>query len=110
MDIAKETADKFLHRVFDKYYGKQLQADISVTDYVLKVVGVQEYIYGDHLFTSFEYVQRKIAKQERIELVMFERSAMDDDVEEDEQLEEQWQQGGEEVSFSFSMIYSLFIY
>ena len=88
----------FIDRVFDKYYSKHLPYKKS-TDFVFKVAGLREFIYGDHFFYSFEYIRRKLAKNEKIELVLTERTAVDIGDDEDEVLEEQWQQGGEEVFF-----------
>lgn len=71
----------------------------------MKVVGVGEYLVGDNLVRSFEYVQKKLDKQEPIELVLFERANIPDHyIQEDDVLEEQWQQGGEEVRVSFIIL------
>ena len=65
---------------------------------MLKVAGAREFIFGSHFFSGFEYVRKKSAKKEKIELVLCERSSIVEfDPIEDEALEEQWQQGGDEV-------------
>jgi hypothetical protein len=109
----KESADALQKRLWTRYYSKKLPR-MSYADFVLKVVGVGEYLVGDNPLSSFEYVQKRLEKCEPIELVLFERANISDHfIQEDEVLEEQWQQGGEEVCeypFSVSFPFSLFAF
>lgn len=95
--IGDETADQFIERTFDKYYSKKLPHK-QPADFVLKVAGLKEFIFGDHNIFSFEYINNKLNKNEKVELIFTPRTEMDtNDEDEDDLLEEQWQQGGEEV-------------
>ena len=52
-------------RIFEKHYARQLP-NKTPDDFVFKVVGLTEYIYGDHPFQSFEYVREKMTSNEKV--------------------------------------------
>jgi len=91
-----ETANLFLGKIFEKHLAKKF-SDKQATDYVLKVAGLKEYIYGDHYFRSFEHVQRKLVKNEKIELVLVDSKEVLVPEEKEHHDGELWQQGGEEM-------------
>eukprot|EP01113_Clastostelium_recurvatum_P028422 TRINITY_DN3438_c0_g1_i4.p1 TRINITY_DN3438_c0_g1~~TRINITY_DN3438_c0_g1_i4.p1 ORF type:complete len:1453 (-),score=442.67 TRINITY_DN3438_c0_g1_i4:115-3945(-) len=73
-----ETANAFVERMYKKHYEKRVSTSGSMPkspqSYVLKVVGMAEYIYGPHPVHQFEYVQNVMENGKKIELSLVERS------------------------------------
>ena len=105
-----ETVDECLKKMYAKYYQKT-HPEKSVEDFVFKVAGVREFFCGPHPFSSFQFIQKKLAKQEKIELVMCER--VDFELKEihniEEEFDAEWLQGGEEVCINIIIIYYFLI-
>lgn len=80
-----DTAESFINNYYKKYYHK-VAADKS---FILKVVGLEEYIYGDVPFHSFEYVKECLAKGVPIELALVERQRTAVTENDDELLEDE---------------------
>ena len=49
----RETADRLMERVFEKYYAPTINTK-TAQDFVFKVAGLKEFISGDIPITSFE--------------------------------------------------------
>ena len=93
--------------MYKKYYAAQFP-DRRASDFVFKAAGVREFICGPYTFTAFEYIRKKFTKQEKIELVMFERKHItipnQDNLNEKHNAD--WMQGGEEVNFQLPIAFS----
>lgn len=96
-----KTADQCLAETFEmfqKHYGSGFPGK-DASDFVFKAAGIREFICGPTHFSSFEYIRKKISKQEKIELVLFERNSIITSQEnKNETFDQEWMQGGEEVS------------
>lgn len=71
-----ETADQLTERVFQKNYAKKLTGKTSA-DFMLKVTGVADYIYGNYLLYQFSYIRKQLDTNSKIELVLVEKQAGD---------------------------------
>jgi phosphatidylinositol-4,5-bisphosphate 3-kinase len=69
-----ETADQLTARVFQKHYAKKpTLTGKTAADFILKVTGVADYIYGNYLLYQFNYVRKHLETGSKIELVLVEQ-------------------------------------
>lgn len=71
------SADAFAENIFDKFCASLAPPDKKASDYVLKVKGINSYIWGSEPVLHFAHVQSALLKKARPELIFIERPPED---------------------------------
>ena len=65
------TAIQVKEMIFDKYKRRNVgESDLTAEDFILKVTGYQEYMYGSSQLISYDHIRRCISKKDPIELTL----------------------------------------
>lgn len=80
-----DTSNQLQEVLFNKFIrslGEEKAGGKSAADYVLKVTGFEEYLYGDSQLISYDYIRRMISKGEQIEISLIPLEALEEQIKE----------------------------
>ena len=72
------TAMQVKETIFTKYKRSIGETDLTADDFILKVTGFQEYLYGNSQLISYDHIRRCISKNEQIQLSLVPLSSLED--------------------------------
>jgi hypothetical protein len=72
VESAKDSVDKTIEDAFKKFkLRKMVEDDKEASDFIFKVTGFEEYLYGEHLTIEYDCIRSLLKKQQEVPKYFF---------------------------------------